>query len=1315
MATETKTVIWQIVGQTVGMGALTAQTNAATASMTKLALRAAAVIPLWVAMRAAIFALPRAISAATSEWLTFQTEMSRVGTVTRTTAEGFKILEQAIVDSASKSKVSFKDTASVVYALGSAGLTATQQLEGFNHVINLAVGTGGNLEQTAKLVAGAVNVFGKSLKDATTEGEKFKKVADIIAYTYSTQQVELAELSTAMGYVASVGTLVDISFEDLVATIGVLNTGMLKGSKSGTSLVNAFIQLARKSDRLGVLGIAVDTSKPLNFIEVMDGLYGAIQSDKLSLEQLSTVMSTFGIRGGRAVGLLLNNYEAFKRVLDETKTKSLDFAEVMRRIAEDNIPAQAKKIRDSFTGIWMGVLNEVEKPWMSFLKNIFDQLERFRAHETYKKLSGESTLGERLQKSVPAAGVGVGALILGRGITPSIGLNPRLENRAAQMAEVAPTRLNKLSQMGGTLNRHEQQILKTGQASASQFRGAAIREAGYMNSAMMNLGGTLKNVSKVALLAYGALKIFQGIMNQVAPDARETAQLNEAVGKIEHGIGTLMKLFVRFSEWIGSFVGSLWYQLVTALQEGFAPLKSAFTDLADIFKILMTPLITIIQYLKGEITGLQALKQMMSSGKSITDGVVDLTLKANNRSRLDRLVSSTGEKTQKGSLDTVFAPIMAIARALGTASAQPQEVNTEREIKDMDARRTVVFQSAIQGFEQRMKLAQERDPYEQINKQRKAIADEKIKNSQASYGLTNYEETMQNLYKEWIVKTKTDQEYTAGIISAQAAMEKLINTLGIKIGNEEYRKNLKDSLDVTGASALTPGSAAYIARQKSVMLQKPGMPDIEDVPEGTDAGAILRKFDADIKRVIADNRADTLGLFGISAEAIEMKKFQAEYNQFVELKKEQLDTSKEELDISDFMVENSEKLHRLVKTNAGIREDVVKLQEKGLKLTLDQNKALKEQGAYVKDAFKDTFKDIFETGDFDFSTAATKFGGALKTAWQDQFSDIFADVATNLTGLDGVFGGIMTAFGDTLKSPIAQAHLDGITAGAKIIINAHQVGMGTGAAGVTGGSSSTTGGIFGGLIKNLTGPTSFLGKMANTSIFKQKTGAVYQPAGTRPFTPYGDSTTDMNMTDIYGDIWNPGIASQMTGGRMGYGGGVSGRGQFNQVGTPSKDSMTYGQMAGVGIQSAMTGFSTYQAAGGAGGGGMAMAAGVMSGLGALGMGLGAMGVGATAGAVGLAAIPVVGWIGLGLAAGGMILGAMNQPEKPAFRNEEVREQTTQIASRIDITNNSLEWVNRNLVELKQELTYIMKESYYFSERSETERFAIDAQRGTQGF
>jgi len=185
MSTVTKTFILRAIGENRGLNEVSKAAKQTEIRMGQLALRAAAVIPIWALLRSTMLALPRVIFNTTREFLDFSKEMSRVATVSRTSAEGMQILEKNIREVTIGLNVSFKDTASAVYALGSAGLTAQQQITGLNHVVNVAVATGANLERTTKLIAGAFNVFGASLKGAVTDAEKFQRIADTLAYTYS--------------------------------------------------------------------------------------------------------------------------------------------------------------------------------------------------------------------------------------------------------------------------------------------------------------------------------------------------------------------------------------------------------------------------------------------------------------------------------------------------------------------------------------------------------------------------------------------------------------------------------------------------------------------------------------------------------------------------------------------------------------------------------------------------------------------------------------------------------------------------------------------------------------------------------------------------------------------------------------------------------------------------------------------------------------------------------------------------------------------------------------------------------------------------
>ena len=419
----------------------------------------------------------------------------------------------------------------------SAGLTVSQQMAGFKHIMDLSIGTFGNTEEIAKLVAGSFNVFGESLKGAYTESAKFKKITDILAFTYSEQQVEMSEIATAMTYVASIGKLVNVSFETLVTTIGVLNSGLLRGTKSGcydnqtevltkkgfklfkdvnidkdifatlnpetqkleyqkasrkvdehysglmyeaknkhldllvtpdhwmyvadkrdgkykrehardifgkdkyyktglkinerkefsskdektvenyksyndkiycvevpnhilfirrngktvwcgnTALMNAFIALATKGDKLATLGVAFDPSKPLDFVNVMEQLHNIYGKQGKSLAGLKDLMDVFGRRGGRAAAQLVQDFERWKTALDDAEAKFEDFTETMREKAEDTLPAAFDKLWNSIKAGFVGALDT--SGISSLVKQMAEVETRISKLRKYKRLIGE--------------------------------------------------------------------------------------------------------------------------------------------------------------------------------------------------------------------------------------------------------------------------------------------------------------------------------------------------------------------------------------------------------------------------------------------------------------------------------------------------------------------------------------------------------------------------------------------------------------------------------------------------------------------------------------------------------------------------------------------------------------------------------------------------------------------------------------------------------------------------------------------------------------------------------------------------------------
>ena len=147
-----------------------------------------------------------------------------------------------------------------------------------------------------------------------------------------------------------------------------------------------------------------------------------------------------------------------------------------------------------------------------------------------------------------------------------------------------------------------------------------------------------------------------------------------------------------------------------------------------------------------------------------------------------------------------------------------------------------------------------------------------------------------------------------------------------------------------------------------------------------------------------------------------------------------------------------------------------------------------------------------------------------------------------------------------------------------------------------------------------------------------------------------------------------------------------------------------GQLAGAAVGGMMTGYSQYQSAQAGGiSQGQAAASGVMTGVGS-----------ALLTVAMINAWNPVGWVIAGaLLVGGILTGTLGGKKS---KQESVTEQSTEnkVASKIDVTNQHLQVINRNLVAMRQDLTYIMPRSTYFSERrSIDDVFSISSQRGLQ--
>lgn len=316
-----------------------------------------------------------------------------------------------------------------------------------------------------------------------------------------------------------------------------------------------------------------------------------------------------------------------------------------------------------------------------------------------------------------------------------------------------------------------------------------------------------------------------------------------------------------------------------------------------------------------------------------------------------------------------------------------------------------------------------------------------------------------------------------------------------------------------------------------------------------------------------------------------------------------------------------------------------KAKDEELKLQGMINDELIKYSGQIQTSLASSIKNMM-SGTAGLKGLFTDLNAAMVDSYRTTVSD---ELAAGLmsTGIGAAFGESMISLQGGIKKAhetvyqwIRKGHIDGLSGASG----------GSSTAGWTGtGSFPRVEGAFGAINQGMSSPSFW-----------------NQPVGTNP-----------NAYGVSGGKIGPGRQNQRTGG------------------------MSRGQVAGMGIQSAITGYSAYQSARQGGiSQGQSIASGVLTGIGSVLM------------------VTPLALLGAILMAAGLLTGMLGG-KKSQQTSVETRTTENKISSKIDVTNRNLELVNRNLIGMRQDIrTYILPSSSYFSEKNTLEeQFSLSARRG----
>ncbi len=227
----------------------------------------------------------------------------------------------------------------IQYALNSAGLQADVSSSAAAVVAKVAKITAGTPEQVGEIIAGTYNNLADTM--AGTTDEKLNRIGELLTKTQFKFQIRnFDQLGQGLSYAAASAASANIPIEQVVTTLGVLNSSQVMGSRAGTAFAAVERNLTKAAEEFG-FQIVRNADGQMDFIATLHELEDSLSVYDSLDERNRAIQETFGEEG--RVGLV-----PLLAKLGELKDAQADVV----KGSEGIIDANAKMFKQDGTGPW---------------------------------------------------------------------------------------------------------------------------------------------------------------------------------------------------------------------------------------------------------------------------------------------------------------------------------------------------------------------------------------------------------------------------------------------------------------------------------------------------------------------------------------------------------------------------------------------------------------------------------------------------------------------------------------------------------------------------------------------------------------------------------------------------------------------------------------------------------------------------------------------------------------------------------------------------------------------------------------------------
>lgn len=322
----------------------------------------------------------------------FEYAMAKVGAITNEAAdsEGFKKLSDKARELGRTTQYTSAQAAEAMQFLGMAGFNIEQILKASPAALNLAIAGNMDLGRTADIASNILTGFNLKAEETT-------RVADVLAQTSRTTNVNVEMLGETMKYAAPAAAAVGGTLEETAALAGVLGDAGIQATMSGTMLRAAYLRLAAPVGKgakalekmrnelhltaeempdvakqaaftqahLKQMGVKIfdDKGNMRSMIDIFKDM-GAVLKDASDQEKLSTVKAVFGDRASAGALAIFNHIQTGR--LDEVLTKVKN--------ADGAAQQMAERMQNTTIGAYKEFLSAAESIAISFGSVLLPQL-----------------------------------------------------------------------------------------------------------------------------------------------------------------------------------------------------------------------------------------------------------------------------------------------------------------------------------------------------------------------------------------------------------------------------------------------------------------------------------------------------------------------------------------------------------------------------------------------------------------------------------------------------------------------------------------------------------------------------------------------------------------------------------------------------------------------------------------------------------------------------------------------------------------------------------------------------------------------------